>query len=66
MISLLLTLTLAHHNDINPYGWHMSCERFLQRRVEIQMDPILDQRSKWGLIGYLKTKVEGQCEGAYT
>ena len=30
------------------------------------MDPNLDQRSKWGLIGYLKTKVEGQCDGAYT
>ena len=27
------------------------------------MDPNLDQRSKWGLIGYLKTKVEGQCDG---
>ena len=66
MVSLLLALTLAHHDDANPYGWHMSCERFLQRRVEIQMDPNLDQRSKWNLIGYLKTKVEGQCDGAYT
>ena len=30
------------------------------------MDPNLDQRSKWNLIGYLKTKVEGQCDGVLT
>ena len=41
MLSILLALTLAHHNDDSPYGWHMSCERFLQRRVEIQADPNL-------------------------
>ena len=66
MLSILLALTLAHHDDGNPYGWHMSCERFLQRRVEIQTDPHLDLRSKMNLIGYLKTKVEGQCNGLYT
>jgi hypothetical protein len=44
----------------------MSCERFLQRRVEIQMDPNLDQRSKYNLIGYLKSKVEGQCTDVLT
>ena len=66
MLSILLALTLAHHDDGNPYGWHMSCERFLQRRVEIQADPNLDLRSKLNLIGYLKSKVEGQCKGTYT
>jgi hypothetical protein len=66
MFSILLALTLAHHDDGNPYGWHMSCERFLQRRVEIQLDPHLDLRSKMNIIGYLKTKVEGQCDGLYT
>ena len=66
MLSALLALTLAHHDDANPYGWHMSCERFLQRRVEIQVDSNLDLRSKLNIIGYLKTKVEGQCEGTYT
>ena len=66
MLSALLALTLAHHNDANPYGWHMSCERFLQRRVEISADPNLDLRSKLNLIGYLKSKVEGQCDGLYT
>ena len=66
MLSILLALTLAHHDDGNPYGWHMSCERFLQRRVEIQADPNLDLRSKLNLIGYLKSKVESQCDGIYT
>ena len=66
MLSILLALTLAHHDDANPYGWHMSCERFLQRRVEIQADSNLDLRSKLNLIGYLKSKVEGRCEGTFT
>lgn len=66
MLSLLMAFTLAHHADDSPYGWHMSCERFLQRRIEIQMDPNLDQKSKWSLIGYLKTKVEGQCTDVLT
>ena len=61
MVTLLLALTLAHH-DPSPYGWHMSCERFLQRRVEILMDDNLDRRTKYNLIGYLKSKVEGQCD----
>ena len=66
MLSILLAMTIAHHDDGNPYGWHMSCERFLQRSVEIQMDSNLDQKSKWNLIGYLKTKVEGQCDQTLT
>ncbi len=66
MLAVLLALTLAHHADDSPYGWHMSCERFLQRRLEIQMDPNLDQRSKLHLIGYLKSKVEGQCNQILT
>jgi hypothetical protein len=61
MLSILLALTLAHHADDNPYGWHMSCERFLERRVEILMDDNLDRRSKYNLLGYLRSKVEGQC-----
>ena len=30
------------------------------------MDDNLDRRSKYNLIGYLRSKVEGQCEGLYT
>jgi len=66
MLSTLLALTLAYHNDANPYGWHMSCERFLQKRIEILMNPNLDQRSKYNLIGYFRSKVEGQCNQTLT
>jgi len=66
MVTLLLALTLAHH-DPSPYGWHMSCERFLQKRVEIHLDGNLDFRTKRNLILYFKSKVDdGQCTGTLT
>ena len=61
MLAVLLALTLAHHDDGNPYGWHMTCERFLEKRIEILMDDNLDRRSKYNLISYFRSKVEGQC-----
>jgi hypothetical protein len=61
MISILLAFTLASHNDADPYGWHMSCERFLEGRLEIISDPHLDHRTKLNLINYLRSKVEGEC-----
>ena len=66
MVSLLLALTLVHHADGSPYGWHMSCENFLEQRIEILMDDNLDRRSKYNLIGYLRTKVEGECNMTLT
>ena len=66
MLELLLAFVLAHHNDGSPYGWHISCERFLQRRIEILLDDNLDYRSQRNLIGYLKTKVEEECNGTFT
>jgi len=66
MLALLLALTLAHHDDTNPYGWHMSCERWLKTRTEILVDPNLDYRSKRNLIGYFKSKEVGECDGVYT
>ena len=56
----------AHHDDANPYGWHMSCERFLEKRVEILMDDNLDRRAKYNLIGYFKSKVPGECNSILT
>ncbi|WLW37861.1 hypothetical protein [Synechococcus phage S-8S55] len=44
----------------------MSCERFLQLRIETAMRDDIDQRSKYQLIQYFKSKVEGQCDGFYT
>jgi hypothetical protein len=66
MLELLLAFVLTHHNDGSPYGWHMSCDRFLQRRIEILMDDNLDYRSRQNLIGYLRTKVEEECNGTFT
>ena len=66
MLELLLAFVLTHHNEGSPYGWHMSCERFLQRRIEILMDDNLDYRSQRNLIGYLRTKVEEECYGTLT
>ena len=61
MLALMLAFTFASHNDADPYGWHINCERFLSRRVEILMDDDLDRRTKYNLIGYLKSKVDGTC-----
>ena len=66
MFSILLALTLAHHNDASAYGWHMSCERWLQRSIEIQMDSNFDQESKYNLIAYLRRKVPGECKQILT
>jgi len=66
MLSILLAFTLAHHNDASPYGWHMPCERFLEKRIEILMDDNLDHVSKYNLIQYFKTKVPGECGDVLT
>ncbi len=64
MPSILLGLTiLASHADhlTKPYNWHMSCERWMTRSLEIQEDDKLDYDSKMFLIRYLRSKVEGEC-----
>jgi hypothetical protein len=66
MFSTLLAFTLAHHNDASPYGWHMSCERWLERSVEIQLDSNLNQESKYNLIAYLRSKVSEECNQVLT
>ena len=44
---------------MSPYGYNMSCERWLERSIEIQLDSNLDQESKYNLIAYLRQKVPG-------
>ena len=39
---------------------------FYKKRIEILMDDNLDRRSKYNLLGYFKSKVEGRCEGTLT
>lgn len=57
-LAALTSLTLAHHAPDSPYGWHIACDRYHQRAIEIQMDPTLDDRTKWQLKNYLKQKLE--------
>ena len=66
MLSPLLAFTLAHHNDTASYGGHMSCERWLEKSIEIQLDSNLDQESKYNLIAYLRRKVSGECNQTLT
>ena len=60
----LVPFSFVHHNDSDPYGWHMSCERFQQRAVEIAADKNVSYAWRMKLIGYLMTKVEdpSSCE----
>ena len=64
MPSILLAFTiLASHADhlTKPYNWHMSCERWYTRSLEIRQDDNLDFNSKKFLIRYLRSKVEEEC-----
>ena len=61
MIPVFLSLMLAHHADGTSWGWHMSCERFMERSAEIRMDKHLDYRTQMNLIAYLRTKVDEPC-----
>ena len=65
MLSLLASTIFASHADhlTKPYNWHMSCERWQTRSLEIQQDKNLDYDSKRFLIRYLKSKVDGECYG---
>ena len=61
MIALLLTLALnASHSD-SPYDWHMSCERWMEKKIEILRDKNLDYHNKQLLIKYFHSKVDGEC-----
>ena len=61
MIALLLTIYLnASHSD-SPYDWHMSCERWMEKKIEILIDDNLDARNKRLLIDYFRSKVDSEC-----
>ena len=63
-MELLLTLVLASHNPhaTGPYDWHMSCDRWQTRAVEIMEDEKLPESDRKFLVNYLRNKVEGECE----
>ncbi len=63
IIPLLVTLSIYVQS---PYGWTMSCSRWLQRSQEIMLDDKLPLRAKWDLISYLKSKVDEPCPNSST
>jgi len=65
MISLILVAWLSHHSDA-PYDWHMTCSRFVEKRIEIILDPHFTQHERRMLIDYFRTKVDGQCDQLLT
>ena len=44
----------------------MSCERYMERSAEIQMDSSIDYRTRMNLIRYLRTKVNEPCSELLT
>ena len=62
-MELLLSLVLASHNPdaTGPYDWHMSCDRWQSRAVEIWEDENIPEYDREFLVNYLRGKVEGEC-----
>ena len=62
-MELILAMTLASHRPTatGPYDWHVSCERWQARAVEIWEDENLPKKDRRFLINYLRGKVEGTC-----
>lgn len=48
----------AHEAPDSPYHWHITCERFQQRAVEIAEDENMSYEWRMKLIGYLMSKLE--------
>ena len=59
-MNILAALLIATHG-VGPYDWHMSCERWQQRAVEIMADENIDIDQRRFLVRYLRNKVEGKC-----
>ena len=59
-MNILAALLIATHG-VGPYDWHMSCERWQQRAVEIMADENIDIDQRRFLVRYLRNKVEGEC-----
>jgi len=62
-MELFLAMILASHRPsaTGPYDWHIPCERWQTRAVEIWEDENLPLKDRKFLINYLRGKVEGNC-----
>ena len=66
IIGYIFAILLAHVAPGDAYHWHMSCERWRQRAIEIQLDEKMTYRQRDYLIKYLKSKVDGKCSLNFT
>ena len=57
---LLALLLMASHGD-GPYDWHMSCDRWQKKSIEIIADKEISLKQREYLIRYLRSKVDGPC-----
>ena len=57
---LLSSLLLTHHGN-GPYDWHITCDAWETRRIEIMLDPKLPRDAKMRLLQYLRSKLEKPC-----
>ena len=57
---LFAALLFASHGS-GPYDWHMSCERWQERAVEIMADENVNISQRRFVVRYLRNKVEGDC-----
>ena len=60
--SIVIANSIAHKGADSPYHWHMSCERFAEKTTEVMADENLPMSWRRKLLGYFKTKVEGDCD----
>ena len=61
MSGIFLAAFLFTHHGNGAYDWHITCDRFLELKIEIQFDEELDTRSKRNLIQFFKSKVAEEC-----
>jgi len=61
MSGIVLAVFLFTHHGNGAYDWHITCDRFLELKIEIQFDEELDTRSKRNLIQFFKSKVAEEC-----
>ena len=59
-MNVFAALLIAAH-AAGPYDWHMSCERWKERAVEIMADEKISIHQRRFLVRYLRNKVQGDC-----
>ena len=58
---LLIASVLTAHHGNGPYDWHITCEQWEQKRIEVLMDEHLPRSAKIAVLGYLRSKLEKPC-----